>query len=165
MIVVSAPSRSCWSGAWQRCESPGGAHTLTHSILKPGHSTWLAGVSFYPTDVVCIHMHQIQNNLSIIIQALTGHSRWSRSDCCHLKPSQYKKHGRHRPQISLIKMMTSQQSAKGCWISRVSSLVMEHTHSLHRGQAYHLNASNCCSSITNKHPISEVLLYMRRWPR
>ena len=90
MIVVSAPSRSCWSGAWQRCESPGGAHTLTHSILKPGHSTWLAGVSFYPTDVVCIHMHQIQNNLSIIIQALRGPLRWWRSDCFHFKPPQPK---------------------------------------------------------------------------
>ena len=29
-----------------------------------------------------------------------------------------------RPQTSLIMMMTSQQSAKGCWISRVSSQVM-----------------------------------------
>ena len=44
----------------------------THSILKQGHGACLAGVSFYPTDVVCIHMHQIQNNLSIIIKALRG---------------------------------------------------------------------------------------------
>ena len=32
MIVVSAPSRSCWSGAWQRCESFGGANTHTQHI-------------------------------------------------------------------------------------------------------------------------------------
>ena len=34
-----------------------------------------------------------------------------------------KKRSRRKPQISLIMIMTSQESAKGCWISRVSSSV------------------------------------------
>ena len=46
MIVVSAPSRSCWSGAWQRLESLGEAHNIERV-------TYYMGVRFYPTDVMC----------------------------------------------------------------------------------------------------------------
>jgi hypothetical protein len=48
----------------------------THSIFTQGHGACMAGVSFYPTDVVCYPHASDSEKLSIIIQAFQGHLHW-----------------------------------------------------------------------------------------